>query len=189
MESPSDTPQTGPGQVQPASAREILADHYFQKDLKGQQEWYGKRASKYNRSSQLVALTIIVAGATTSVVQIFNMPWVPVLTAVLGALVAVAESWRRIADYDKTWIAFRGASERMKRERRLFLNGAGAYRNLSDEEAYIRFVEAVEDVIAEEQKLFWQNRSKQEQDSKKPSQSADGGPATSNNRRKTHGSP
>jgi hypothetical protein len=51
------------------------------------------------------------------------------------------------------------ASERMKRERRLYVNGAGEYRGLADEEeAFLRFVEAVEMTVAEEQRIYWQNR-------------------------------
>ena len=42
----------------------------------------------------------------------------------------------------------------MKRERRLYVNGAGEYRGLADEEeAFLRFVEAVEAIVAEEQRI------------------------------------
>ena len=47
----------------------------------------------------------------------------------------------------------------MKRERRLYVNGAGEYRGLADEEAaFLRFVEAVEAIVAEEQRIYWQKR-------------------------------
>ena len=83
----------------------------------------------------------------------------PVLTALLGAVVALAEGWRQIARYDEAWAAYRLASERMKRERRLYVNGAGEYRGLADEEAaFLRFVEAVEAIVAEEQRIYWQKR-------------------------------
>jgi hypothetical protein len=82
-----------------------------------------------------------------------------VATALLGGLVAVAEGWQRTARYAETWKAYRIASERMKRERRLYVNGAGEYRELADEEeAFLRFVEAVEGVIAEEQQIYWSRR-------------------------------
>jgi hypothetical protein len=39
------------------------------------------------------------------------------------------------------------------------VNGAGEYRGLVDEEeAFLRFVEAVEGVIAEEQQIYWSRR-------------------------------
>ena len=69
---------------------------------------------------------------------------------------AVAEGWQRTARYAETWQSYRVASERMKRERRLYVNGAGEYRGLVDEEeAFLRFVESVEAIIAEEQQIFW----------------------------------
>jgi Protein of unknown function (DUF4231) len=142
------------------SDREARADRYFEQDLKGQREWYGRRASAYKNWTQLLALVVIGAGAATTFVQVFTPAnWVPVLTAGLGALVALAEGWQRITRYGETWIAYRTASERMKRERRLYVNGAGAYRGLDDDAAYLQLVESVEAILAEEQQVYWRNRS------------------------------
>jgi hypothetical protein len=63
------------------------------------------------------------------------------------------------ARFEETRLSYRKAAERMKREYRLYANGAGAYREASDEdEAYRRFVESIEEIIAEEQQLYWQGR-------------------------------
>jgi hypothetical protein len=104
-------------------------------------------------------LLVIGAGAVTSFVQVFSpRPWVPVITAALGAIVVLTEGWQRISRYGETWTGYRTASVRMKREQRLYVNGAGAYRNVDEDEAYLRFVEAIEAIIAEEQQIYWQNR-------------------------------
>jgi hypothetical protein len=51
----------------------------------------------------------------------------------------------------------------MKRERRLYANGAGSYRDLTDEEAmFVHFVEAVEAIIAEEQQIYWRDRREEQ---------------------------
>jgi hypothetical protein len=143
----------------PSSSRETRADQYFTQDLKDQQQWYGKRATSYKDWTQLLAFVVIAAGAATSFFQVFSpAPWVPPLTAGLGALVALSEGWQRIARYDETWVAYRTASERLKRERRLYVNGAGAYRGLEDEAAFLQFVESVEAILAEEQQIFWRGR-------------------------------
>ena len=43
----------------------------------------------------------MAAGAATAFLQVFrDGHWVPVLTALLGAVVALAEGWRQIARYD-----------------------------------------------------------------------------------------
>jgi hypothetical protein len=145
------------------SDREARADRYFEQDLKGQREWYGKRASAYKNWAQLLGLVVIAAGGATSFFQVFTpATWVPPVTAGLGALVTLSEGWQRIARYGETWIAYRNASERMKRERRLYANGAGAYRGMDDDAAYLQLVENVEAIIAEEQQVYWRNRGGQD---------------------------
>jgi hypothetical protein len=71
-------------------------------------------------------------------------------------VVALAQGVQRIWKYDELWPEYRKASERMKREWRLYVNGAGAYRELTDEnEAFLRFVEETERIMAEEQQLYF----------------------------------
>ena len=143
------------------TAREARAKHYLEHDLAGQRVWYSSHASRFKIRVQIIGITIVAAGAATSFLQVFhNTSWVPVLTALFGATVALAEGWRQIARYEETWTAYRLASERMKRERRLYVNGAGEYRGLRDEhEAFLRFVEAIEAIVAEEQHIYWHNRN------------------------------
>src|SRR3954447_10681217 len=142
-----------------AKTREARTDQYFEQDLKGQRRWYSERASTYKQYTQVLSFVVIGAGAGTSFVQVLPArPWVPVVTAALGAVVVLVEGWQRIARYGETWSAYRTASERMKREQRLYVNGAGAYREVDEDEAYLRFVEAIEAVLAEEQQIYWQNR-------------------------------
>src|SRR3954447_21822189 len=110
-----------------ARAREAQAEQYFEQDLKGQRRWYGERASAYKRNTQVLGLLVIGAGALTSFVQVFSpQPWVPAVTAALGAIVVLIEGWQRIIRYGETWTGYRTASKRMKREQRLYVSGGGA---------------------------------------------------------------
>jgi hypothetical protein len=159
-----------------AKAREARAEQYFEQDLKGQRRWYSERGSTYKQRTQVLGLLVIGAGALTSFVQVFAArPWVPVVTAALGAVVVLLEGWQRIARYGETWTAYRTASEQMKREQRLYVNGAGAYRSLEEDEAYLRFVEATEVIIAEEQQIYWQNRGSELPAGQKPKPATPGG--------------
>ena len=143
-----------------AQARAARAERYFERDLAGQRVWYGTRATRLKARAQALGVTVVGAGAATTFCQVFGqVPWVPVVTALLGALVAVAEGWRQIARYDEAWAAYRVASERMKREKRLYVNGAGEYRRpAGEDEAFLCFVEAVEAIVAEEQRIYWRDR-------------------------------
>jgi hypothetical protein len=142
-----------------AKERDALAELYFKNDLADQKTWYSEKAGLFRTRSELLALLTILLGALITFIQVFGAaPWVPVVSGAIGAIVAVAAGWQRIARYSETWVSYRTASERMKRERRLYTHGAGAYRGLPDREAYLTFVEAIEAIIAEEQNIFWRER-------------------------------
>ncbi len=142
-----------------ADAREACAQRYFERDLRGQREWYGKKASAFKYRAELLSISIIAAGALTSLLQVApDAVWAPIATAGLGGLVAIAEGWQRIARYREAWIGYRTASERMKQERRLFVNSAGRYKGVGDDDAFTLFVETIEKIIAEEQQVYWQAR-------------------------------
>jgi hypothetical protein len=158
MDATNPTPTERDPQV---AAREVRAEQYFERDLAGQRRWYSERGSRFKTRAQVLGFAVVAAGAITAFLQVFrDVLWIPVLTALLGAMVAMAEGWRQIARYEETWAGYRLAGERMKRERRLYMNGAGEYRGLADEtEAFLRFVEAIEAIVAEEQRIYWRNRS------------------------------
>jgi hypothetical protein len=142
-----------------ANERDALAEQYFKNDLADQRRWYSEKAGLYKTRSELLALLTIVLGALITFLQVFGTAWwVPIVSGSIGAIVAIAAGWQRIARYSETWVSYRTASERMKRERRLYTHGAGSYRGLPEREAYLTFVEAIEGVIAEEQNIFWRDR-------------------------------
>lgn len=141
-------------------ARDAFAEAYFKKDLADQRAWYSQKAGLFKRRAELLTLLTIMLGALITFIQVFGQaPWVPIVSGLIGAIVAVAAGWQRIARYQETWISYRTAAERMKSERRLFTHGAGSYRGLAAHDAHIAFVEAIDKIIAEEQNIFWRDRS------------------------------
>jgi Protein of unknown function (DUF4231) len=142
-----------------AKERDAFAERYFKNDLADQKTWYSRKAGLFKTRSELLSLLTIVFGALITFIQVFGAaPWVPIVSGSIGAIVAIAAGWQRIARYSESWISYRTASERMKRERRLYTHGAGSYRGLPEREAYLTFVEAIEGIIAEEQNIFWRER-------------------------------
>jgi gamma-glutamyltranspeptidase len=140
--------------------RSQYADRYFNEDLRKQREWYSDKANQLKKKSQTLAFLVIVLGALTAVVQVFpDDGWQKMVSAIIGASIVAAEGWKKIARYDETWKAYRIASERMKHERRIYVNGAGAYRVQDEDAARLKFVESVENIISEEQQIFWESRS------------------------------
>ncbi len=143
--------------------RQQRADEYFQIHLNGQREWYSKKASNYKKWGQILSIIVIASGALIPVVQLFpedpHATWVTMLTAGLGLTVTLAKGIDRIGKFEESWVSFRKASESMKREYRLYINYAGAYVDAQNEAlTYRRFVEQIEQIIAEEQQIFWQSQ-------------------------------
>lgn len=155
--------------------RQQRADEYFQLHLNGQREWYAKKASSYKQWGQILSVLVIACGALVSVIQLVpiesgtGVRWTAILTAFLGLIITLAKGIDRIGKFEESWVSYRKASESMKREYRLYINNAGSYAGMEDEErAYRHFVEQTEQIIAEEQQIFWQNRDS-ENNEQKPS--------------------
>src|SRR6202045_1544674 len=142
-----------------ANERDALAERYFKNDLADQRRWYSEKAGLFKTRSEQLALLTIVLGALITFIQVLGpAAWLPIVSGSIGAVVAIAAGWQRIARYSETWVSYRTASERMKRERRLYTHGAGSYGGLPEQEASLTFVEAIEGIIAEEQNIFWRDR-------------------------------
>jgi hypothetical protein len=142
--------------------RKRKADRYLDLHLRKQREWYSRNAGDAKNMTNYLAVVVLGAGALTSVIQLYHEQWlVPMVTAVLGAVVVMAKGMEPVYKYNETSMGYRKASESMKREYRLFINNAGDYSGATDEDdAYRMFVEQVERIVAEEQNQFWQSRVK-----------------------------
>ena len=84
--------------------------------------------------------------------------WVDVVIACLGVGVVLGEGSLRVFRYGEIWPTYRTASERMKRETRLFTNSIGDYAD-DDLAAKELYVTRLESIIAEEQGHFSTGKS------------------------------
>jgi hypothetical protein len=139
--------------------RRTLADDYMNEDLSKQREWYDARASSHKKWANYLSLIVIAFGALTSFVATLkpmNSSLCDVIIAALGVFVVISQGILQIWRYNETWVGYRMASERMLRERRLFINAAGPYADIPDEEESLRyFIEVIEQIVAEEQKIYF----------------------------------
>jgi hypothetical protein len=118
-----------------------------------QRKWYSSRASDLKTKSQRIEIAIIASGALVAALAAF-LGKAAVVVALLGALVAILQGAQRVYRYSEIWPEYRRASERMKRERRMFEQGIAPYDREEDEVRSL-YVAALEAIIAEEQKLFF----------------------------------
>ncbi len=124
-----------PAQETSHGLRSQRAQRYLVDDLRNQREWYSRHASRNKRWSQVLSFIIIACGAATVLMPLFEgHPWSGLVTGALGIAVALSQGSQRIWRFDETWQQYRIASESIKRELRLYVNGAGIYASGADED-------------------------------------------------------
>ena len=123
-----------------------------------QRSWYSSKAGRFKQRSQRIDMLIIGCGALITFIPVLKPGaaphWTMIATSLLGGFVVMLQGFQRIFRYVEIWPEYRLASERMKREWRLFVNGAEAY-DCDDADARQRYVLHLEQIIADEQKIFF----------------------------------
>lgn len=161
-----------PEQKSEKDERRQRAQDYLETDLERQREWYGKRASAHKAYAHRLGLLVILCGVLIPFVTALKPggsfdPYDAIIAG-LGVAVALAQGILRTWRFDETWIEYRKACERMKREQRLYVNACGDYASVSDEEQrYRAFVDRTESIIAEEQQLYFERRADKSKDDRK----------------------
>ncbi len=112
-------------------------------EFNDQRTWYSRKSGDFKKRSQRIDMAIICFGALIAILPILKTGvtphWTAIAASVLGGLVVVGQGLQRIFRYGEIWPEYRLASERMKREWRMFVNGAEPY-DCADEQARLRYV-------------------------------------------------
>lgn len=126
-----------------------------------QRRWYATRSAELKKRAQLVDLIIIGTGALIAAVpSLVAEGYVPRVVSALGIIIAVLQGAQRIYRSGETWPQYREAAETMKREMRLFAYGTGVY-DCDLEPAKSHYKERLEEIIAGEQKTYFEAAAKQ----------------------------
>jgi len=133
-------------------------------EFNSQLRWYDEKASRFKTKAQYIDLLIISFGALVAAIPVLkpngDPHWTEILVSFLGAAIVFGQGLQRIFRYRETWPEYRLASERMKREWRLFINQQGNYDSQEDT-ARSRYIDTLESIMAKEQKIFFEARRSQ----------------------------
>ena len=123
-----------------------------------QRTWYSRKSGLFKKRAQWIDMAIICFGALIAILPILKPEsathWTAIAASFLGGGVVAGQGLQRVFRYSEIWPEYRLASERMKREWRMFVNGAEPY-DCADDDARKRYVSNLEKVIADEQKIFF----------------------------------
>ena len=115
--------------------------------LEEQISWYDNR-SGYNQRMFKALKIITVILALSIPVSAFALKDNPVITAILGALIALLEALQQMNQYHHNWITFRSTCEALKHEEYLFLGEAAHYSSADNAKALL--AERVESLVSQE---------------------------------------
>jgi len=118
---------------------------------------------------RFIGVLIIFLSAVVSFIQLFSPGPNPIaiVTTLMGLVIILLKNIEGVYMLDETWLSYRSISENMKRERRLFINLAGNYKDMDDSNAYLRFVEVTENLIKKEHET-WVSEFEQSAEIKPP---------------------
>jgi len=134
-------------------------DEYMVNHWQDQYNYYSSKANKNKKTFQRIRLGVALLGFLIPVAVTF--PAIPsVVPAVLGVGVSFLTAWETIYRYGDNWRSFRRASEELKRERVFYDAAAGAYTNPQD--AFVRFVNNCEAIMAQESGNFFKADTQQD---------------------------
>jgi Protein of unknown function (DUF4231) len=132
------------------------ADTYLSGRFQQQLSYYSTKSNRAKRWHVGTQLTVIVLTAAVPVTQLVPVDALilRLAAAILGALALVTQGVRGTLQFHENWLAYRGMEQFLEQERSLFLTRAADYAELTDQEAFRRFVEAVEGALKSEHGMF-----------------------------------
>jgi hypothetical protein len=113
--------------------------------LEDQLSWYSRKSAESQRWYKWLKLIEIAIAASLPVVASIHSPvWV---TGTLAAVIVVLEGTQHVYQFQEHWITYRSTAEVLKRERYLYLAGAGPY---ASDDRHSQLAERLEGLVSEE---------------------------------------
>jgi Protein of unknown function (DUF4231) len=115
--------------------------------LEDQLNWYEAKSGYNQRMFKWLKTTTIAAAVAIPLCAGLGDRYV-IITAVLGALIALIEGIQQLNQYQQNWITYRSTSEALKHEKYLFLANAGPYTAAENPKTLL--AERVESLVSQE---------------------------------------
>lgn len=130
----------------------MTPEDYIDERLNQFREWYDKKAVAAKRNYQWMRAITVVGGSIVPVVVNLPLPPEPTryLTTAISLIVVVLISLESVFHFREQWKNYRATEQLLEREYFNFVSGEGAYRNIDAREAFVAFVDRVENAIASE---------------------------------------
>jgi hypothetical protein len=139
-------------------ATQCEIDTYINERLDDQIEWYDQKSSSNQSRFKWCKWTEMALGGIIAVLTpaITNCELIKYIIAASSAGIVIVVALHGLHNFHENWIEYRKTSELLKNEKYTYLNKAGVYKELSDDERFILLVERCESIISHEN-INWAN--------------------------------
>ncbi len=145
---------------------------YIQKRVDNQIEWYQKKAAFNKFRYRIIEIIIIVSGALipfinsvtifypTKDTQTVPYPSLLFISSLLGFIITIVTGFSKMEKYFESWTLYRTNAEVLIKEKFMYLNNAGQYSKLSQEDRDKLFVENIEFILSSEVTKYFSMQEK-----------------------------
>lgn len=151
----------------------MIIEEYIQDRLDKQITWYEEKSKCNKFRYRITEIIIITSGAliplinSSSILSVNTngspqeIPWSGLIfiSSLLGFIITIVTGFSKMEKYFETWILYRTNAEILKREKFLYLNNAGHYYNLNQENRNNTLVDIVEKFLAEDVTKYFSMQS------------------------------
>lgn len=128
----------------------LSQEEYIDERLNEFREWYDKKATRAKKLYQWMRSTTVIGGATVPVLINLPIKNVDIITTLISLLVVIFISLESVFHFREQWKNYRATEQLLAKEYFNFVAAEGPYRDMEEKEAFLSFVERVENAIASE---------------------------------------
>ena len=134
----------------PRPYRSMTPEEYIDERLNQFRAWYDKKAVRAKSMYQWMRAVTVVGGALVPVLINIKASHMEAMTTTISLIVVVFVSLESVFHFREQWKNYRSTEQLLAKEYFNFVAGEGPYRNQSEKDAFINFVDRVENAIASE---------------------------------------
>ena len=128
----------------------LTQEEYIDERLNQFREWYDKKAVRAKKLYQWMRATTVVGGAVVPVLINLPIKHIDLATTLISLIVVILISLESVFHFREQWKNYRATEQLLAKEYFNFVAAEGPYRNQEEQEAFLNFVDRVENAIASE---------------------------------------
>ena len=128
----------------------MTQEEYIDERLNQFREWYDKKASSAKKIALRMRAVTVVGAAIVPVLINLKFPGVDITSTIISLIVVVFVSLETVFHFREQWKNYRSTEQLLAKEYFNFVTAEGPYREKEEREAFLNFVDRVENAIASE---------------------------------------